>query len=208
MVEKLSESTNSFAQADYVVLRKLVPESVRSFLYEYVLKSAQTGRLRLGDSAVPDTPNFYSDPFMDTLLDLLLPRMEAESGVKLFPTYSYFRVYRHGDVLRRHHDRPSCEISASLNLGYVANEPWPIWIEIGGMAKCISLKEGDAMIYRGIKIPHWRENFPGEHSAQVFLHYVDQNGPYKGMIYDGRKGLSKSPTISGLMHQLMSATVG
>ena len=206
-MEKLTETTSGFAQAGYGIVRELVPGPVRSFLYEYALKSAQAGRLRIGDSAMPDTPNFYCDTFTDTLLELLLPRMEAESGVRLFPTYSYFRVYQHGDVLRRHKDRLSCEISATLNLGCAANEPWPIWIEVGGVAKSASLEPGDAMLYKGIEIPHWRESFPGEHSAQAFLHYVDQNGPYKDMIYDGRKGLSTSPMSLHLMEQLMGSSM-
>ena len=54
---------------------------------------------------------------MEALLETLLPRVEAESGMRLLPTYSYLRVYKRGDVLRRHTDRPACEMSVTLNLG-------------------------------------------------------------------------------------------
>jgi hypothetical protein len=206
-VEKVTEMASGFAQAGYVVLRGFVPEPARAFLYEYALKSVKAGRLRIGDSTMADTPNFYCDPFTDTLLELLLPRMETETGLMLFPTYSYFRVYKHGDVLKRHQDRYSCEISATLNLGRMSDEPWPIWVEVEGVARNISLEPGDAMLYRGIEIPHWRESFSGEHSAQVFLHYVDQNGQHKDLIYDGRKSLSTSPMSTHLMEQLMGSSI-
>jgi hypothetical protein len=205
-VERVSEAANGFAQRGYAVVRELIPESLHTFLYEYVLKLAQTGRLNTNDSEVPNTPGSYSDVLMDTLLELTLPRMEVESGLRLFPTYSYFRVYKYGDVLKRHQDRPSCEVSATLNLGYKAAEPWPIWIETGGIAKGISLEAGDAMLYKGIDVPHWREKFAGEHSAQVFLHYVDQNGPHKDRKFDGRKGLTTSAEISHLLQQLMGVS--
>ena len=148
-MEKLSETTSSFANAGYGLVPKLANGPVCSFLYEYVVKSARAGRFNLNDDAVPNTPGSYADPFMDALLELSLPRMEAESGLRLFPTYSYFRVYKCGDVLKRHQDRPSCEVSATLNLGYKAQKPWPIWIEVDGMAKSISLEPGRCHALQG-----------------------------------------------------------
>lgn len=207
-MEQVGERIGNFPQNGYDLLRKLVPEPVHSFLYEYVLKSAQVGRLSVGDSGVPGTPNYYSDGFMDSLLEMLLPRLEAESGKRLFPTYSYFRLYKHGDVLKRHQDRPSCEISATLNLGYVAQEPWPIWIEAGGATKSFSLDPGDALLYKGIEVPHWRDKFPGERCAQVFLHYVDQNGPHRDFAYDKRKGLATSRMSSNILERLASSAAG
>ena len=35
-------------------------------------------------------------------------------------------LYKQGDELKRHKDRPSCEISTTLNLG---GDPWPIFID-------------------------------------------------------------------------------
>lgn len=50
---------------------------------------------------------------MDGFLVDLLPRAEELSGLKLFPTYSYFRVYHRGHVLPKHTNRQACEISLS-----------------------------------------------------------------------------------------------
>ena len=201
----VSEAANGFAQAGYAILRELIPEPLHTFLCEYVLKSARAGRFTSGDSGVPATPCLFGDPFMESLLWLLLPSMETASGKRLFPTYSYLRIYKDGDVLTRHQDRPSCEISATLSLGYQAPSPWPIWIEVGGVAKSVALEPGDALLYKGIEVPHWREQFAGTYSAQVFLHYVDQHGPHKNLRYDQRDALATSPMTIRILEQLMTS---
>ena len=60
------------------------------------------------DSQIPNTYSHYSDHVMETLLVKMLPVMAKETGLDLVPTYSYARIYKNGDELRRHKDRPSC----------------------------------------------------------------------------------------------------
>ena len=76
----MTEPPGEFAEKGYVLLRNLLPESLRSFLYEYAIKSAQNGLLQLGDTGVPGTPCCYGDSFMESLLEMLQPRIEAEKG--------------------------------------------------------------------------------------------------------------------------------
>ena len=75
------------------------------------------------DEKVPKTLSHYGDMVMETLLQEVKPVMEKHTGLKLSETYSY-RIYKNGDVLHRHKDRYSCEISTTLNLG---GESWPIY---------------------------------------------------------------------------------
>ena len=77
------------------------------------------------DEQVPGTFSCYSDSVMETLLIKLIPVMKKETGLDLLPTYSYARLYKKGDELKRHKDRASCEISTTLHLG---GEPWPLFI--------------------------------------------------------------------------------
>jgi hypothetical protein len=190
-----------FAHNGYAVLRGFLAEPVRNFLHQYAVKSAGAGKLRTDDLQVPNSPSCYSDPFMEALLEVLLPRMEAESGLHLCPTYSYFRVYKRGDVLDRHTDRPSCEASMTLTLG--CDVPWPIWIEADGKQQKLQLDSGDGLLYRGIDIPHWRETFAGKHLAQVFLHYVDREGPHKDWAFDKRASLGTSAAARRIVQQLI-----
>jgi hypothetical protein len=113
--------------------------------------------------------------------------VEAKAGVSVYPTYSYFRVYKKGDVLKKHKDRPSCEISLSLSLGYDPDEPWPLWVDSGSGATAVPMKKGDAVLYKGCDVLHWREEFQGNYAAQVFLHYVDQQGPHREWRFDKRE---------------------
>ena len=127
---------------------------------------------------------------MDGLLVDLLPAAEKITQLQLFPTYSYFRVYHRGDVLAKHTDRPSCEISLSLCLGFQGEKPWPLMVESAGGSSAVELNPGDGLLYKGIECPHWREPLNGDFTAQVFLHYVDQNGPYAEWKFDKRSELS------------------
>ncbi len=131
---------------------------------------------------------------MEALLEALRPRLERLLSLSLFPTYSYFRVYKRGDALARHTDREPCEISLSLNLGLLPEQPWGLWIEGPKGADQVELCPGDGLLYKGIERPHWREPFAGEQAAQVFLHYVDQAGPYAHWRFDKRPSLG-APSV-------------
>ena len=128
------------------------------------------------------------------------PIMEKETKLKLYPAYSYARVYKKGDELKRHKDRFSCEISTTMNLG---GDSWPIYLspkenvgrpdgkDITTESKAkgikVNLNPGDMLIYRGCELEHWREKFKGKECVQVFLHYNDSKTPgAKDNIFDGR----------------------
>ena len=144
------------------------------------------------DQQVPNTYSHYADPVMETLLMKVLPTMQQETGLELVPTYSYARIYKHGDILKRHKDRPSCEISTTIHLG---GDPWSIFIDGTGQDNVIDeyngiikpgapagtevmLNIGDMLVYSGCELEHWREPFKGNTCAQVFLHYNHLNGPF------------------------------
>jgi hypothetical protein len=128
------------------------------------------------------SPAWYDDPLMTALLDIKLSRVELESKLKLFPTYAYWRYYVFGGSLAKHTDRPACEISVSACIKKYDN--WPIIVE----GTSFELDEGDAILYAGCDQKHWRPGvYKGEGMAQVFLHYVNQNGPNKNHAYDAIK---------------------
>lgn len=191
----MTKLTEHFAEKKYAVVRSCVADPDLSLLYRYTCKLATMG-IMTHDSQVPDAWSAHGDLFMDGLLMDTLPLAEQITGTKLFPTYSYFRVYKKGDALAKHKDRPSCEISLSICLGYEAEEPWPLWIETPVGVSSIGLQPGDALLYRGMECAHWREPMIGERAAQVFLHYVDQNGPYAEWKFDKRSSLSSEKPIS------------
>jgi len=156
------------------------------------------------DKQAPGDFSKYGDAIMDTLLSLSLEQMHTLTGYNLTPTYSYHRLYTKGTELEIHKDRPSCEISTTLCLGYdnsnidVSKYPdwdWPLFIkEKNGDETPIHMKPGDMIIYRGCELKHWREPYWGKNHAQVFLHYNEKNGQYD-IPNDGRPILGMSSTF-------------
>ena len=193
----------SFKKNKYIVIKEAVPKEIAEFVYNYFLVKRTVARRLFderyisqfthewgtwADPQVPNTYSHYADLAMETLLMRTLPIMEKKTGLKLYPTYSYARIYKAGDVLKRHKDRFSCEISTTLNLG---GDPWPIHLDPTGANNVIdeyknihkpnapkgvtiNLKPGDMLVYRGCDLEHWREEFQGDDCAQVFLHYNNQ----------------------------------
>jgi predicted 2-oxoglutarate/Fe(II)-dependent dioxygenase YbiX len=143
------------------------------------------------DSQCPKSEAIHGAMAFDKLLVDLLPHFEKASGKRLHPTYSYARLYKPGEKLEIHTDRPACEISATLTLGF-EGKAWPIYMgdEGGANASKIEMAVGDAVLYRGMEKHHWRKKFKGEWQAQVFLHYVDADGPHKEWKFDKRQGLN------------------
>ena len=135
-----------------------------------------------GDIQAPNSSSVYNYISFLELLCEKTPEISKIVDETVLPTYTYARVYKSGDELSRHKDRPSCELSLTVNLG--GSEPWDIWVESEGKEIPITLNPGDAMIYLGAEIEHWREKFRGDHYYQVFLHYVLSRGQYAQNYFD------------------------
>ena len=192
----------SFKENKYTVIKNAISTELADYVYECFLLQRKIARTFFdrkyispfatefgvwNDPQVLDTYSFYANPIMEVLLERLKPLMEKETGLNLCETYSYCRLYKKGDVLKRHKDRMSCEISTTLNLG---GDPWPIFLEPSGETQKpgveVDLKPGDMLIYRGIELEHWREPFTGENCGQVFLHYNNVDTQGLDNKFDGR----------------------
>ena len=190
---------NKFQKNKYYVERKVISLDTIDFVKDYLKLRKESTALMLEknlippkfdllgnftDSQVPNTFSIYGDVANETLLKRIKPIMEKITGIKLIETYSYARIYKKGDILKRHKDRSSCDISTTLNLG---GDPWPIYLEPSGKENQkgvkINLNQGDMLIYKGCEVEHWREPFEGTECVQVFLHYNKEGSVNK---YDGR----------------------
>jgi len=185
--DSISKDLANFC-CDYFMLKRQV--AVTMFDTRYISQFTEYFGI-WNDQQIPKTYSHYSDIVMETLLVKLLPVMEKRTGLKLNPNYSYARIYKKGDILHRHKDRFSCEISTTLNLG---GDPWPIYLEPSGKEGLkgikVDLKPGEMLVYRGNELEHWRESFKGENCVQVFLHYNNlKTKGSKENIYDRRPHL-------------------
>lgn len=132
----------------------------------------------------------YSDPLAETILENSVEQVSQLCGFEVYPTYSYIKVYQGGDKLLRHLDRPSCEISLTVNIDFVGQQ-WPIYAQYKDETPSkYVLDPGDALIYLGTEVYHWREKL-AENSlnAQLMLHFVRKDGIYSEYKYDQRQYL-------------------
>ena len=190
-----------FKKKKYTVIRQAISKDLAAFVANYFMMQKQVydtckasryfspfetiiGYYEGENEQIPDTYSAYGNIAMETLLLKCQPGMEKATGLKLYPAYTYARIYKKGDELKRHKDRFSCEISTTMNLG---GDDWPIYLEPnpkkGGVKPGVGyisdntkgikvdLKPGDMLVYRGCELEHWREKFRGKECVQVFLHY-------------------------------------
>jgi hypothetical protein len=197
----------SFKEKKYIVIRNAISYELANFGYNYLLLKREAVKWMYDnnylspytpgfgtwmDKQIPNTYSQHADFFMETLLMKVLPVMQEQTEMTLVPCYSYTRIYKKGDILKRHSDRPSCEISTTLHLG---GDPWSIFLDPTGQKTVIdeekqihtpnapkgisiNLAPGDMLVYSGCELEHWREPFEGEHCGQVFLHYNNIDGPF------------------------------
>ena len=193
----------SFKKNKYQVIRKVLSPEMTYFCSRYFTFKRQVATTLFDhkyispfesmfgswdDDQIPNTYSHYADLVMEVLLAELLPLMMKKTGLKLTPNYSYARIYKKGDELKRHKDRFSCEISTTMNLG---GDDWPIYLEPSGKENKkgvkVTLNQGDMLVYRGCDLEHWREKFKGKECVQVFLHYNNSKTPgSKNNMFDTR----------------------
>ena len=209
----------SFKTKKYQVIKGALSKELSNFIFNYMMLQRDAVDFMMKnnkvnpanpfmgnrtDHQIPGAYSKYADWVMETLLQYMRPIMKTKTGMDLVPTYSYTRLYEKGNILHRHKDRPSCEISTTLHLG---GDQWPIFIDPTGADFVIygkteqdnsvkpgapkgvqvDLKVGDMLIYSGCELEHWREPFQGNVCSQVFLHYNHANGPFaKTNLFDKR----------------------
>ena len=178
-----------FKKKKYTVIRQAISKDLASFVANYFMMQKQVydtcrnaryispfeniiGHYEGQDEQIPHTYSQYSNIAMETLMLKCQPKMEEATGLKLYPAYTYARIYKKGDELKRHKDRFSCEISTTMKL---AGDDWPIYLEpsgeVGQKGIKVDLKQGDMLVYSGCELEHWRNKFRGKECVQVFLHY-------------------------------------
>ena len=181
------KSNKFFINNNYDVIEQAINPSLAFFVYNYFRLKKQTHKVLLdngyirkfnnllgtiSDSQCPGAYAHYADNAMEILLLMLKPTIEKFTWLNLIETYSYARLSTKGNELKRHSDRISCEISATMNLG---GDLWPIFVDPTKQKNQkgveVNLNAGDLLIYRGDKYSHWRNKFEGEACIQTFLHY-------------------------------------
>ena len=181
-----------FNEKGYCIVHSAISKELCDFITQYALFDEMQD-FNSDKNQVIGAHAKYADPAMETMLINLHETMEKNTGLKLFPTYSFYRVYRNDHVLKPHTDRPSCEISATMCFNYsYENYSWPIFME----GNEVILNPGDMVIYKGCDLKHWREPFKTNNlddwHLQGFFHYVNVDGQYADYKFDKRNSIGEN----------------
>lgn len=192
--QDISSPAEFFQSNLYVLLDGVISKDFCDELTKHIFDLYENKKM-VKDDQCPKSDAIYGDPVFDGLLEKLAEPLGNHIGKELLPTYSYARIYRPGEVLARHTDRPACEISGTMTLGCDGRHIWPIYVTLDPEdmnGRRIDLKVGDILMYRGEELAHWRPAFKGKWQCQVFFHFVDANGPHSKEAFDGRPELGLS----------------
>ena len=181
------------ANQQYVVVEGFIDTRLARILYDMLL----IRHWRQGSSAMIKFP-------MQTATGAIRPSMRCSlgccpmsnrhQGAHSSRPYSYARLYLQGQALPRHRDRAACEIAVTVHLGSADRQPPPLRF---APDVSVSQRPGDAVVYFGDRLEHWRESFEGTNFAQLFLNYVRADGERRCYVHDGRKS-AFPPSISPL----------
>jgi len=183
---KLKSYKQQLDNNNYVFLDNFISPSEAKDLHKKVLNYyEENAQLFDNDTQCPTTPSIHNfKPFLELLIKKI-PNVSELIEELVLPTYTYARLYKNGDILEKHLDRPACEISLTIHLD--GDHKWPIWFTKpnGQIVNC-ELTSGQAVLYKGMISRHWRDKFEGTQYGQVFLHYVKSQGPNWKYFFDKR----------------------
>lgn len=214
-----TEQSQLFDKQKYLIVQDFFDKKDVERMSRRMWHLARNNMLTM-DPQCPKSIGTYGDPIQAEMMLKYQEKLENVVRLKLNPTYTFARIYKPKEILSYHSDRPSCQISLTTTLDFDTydDKPWPIWVESDDKKSQKSniliqdtnqieekrgfqylLYPGDILVYKGCELKHWREMFVGVSQTQVFMHYVDANGPYgEEYKYDGRASLGSSEKVRRL----------
>jgi len=170
-----------------IYIKDVLNKDICILLSHCLLRNSFYEDKKTGDFQVPNAAAIMDHEILfETIHEKIWAALEAMLKIELLPTYSYARLYKNENTLEKHTDRPSCEISLTVQLARSHHYSWPIYMG----DKRFDLAEGDGVIYKGCDIEHWREkcNGPKDYlSGQAFFHFVKANGDFVDHANDKRQ---------------------
>jgi hypothetical protein len=178
--EIISSTGAQFQRNGYAPVARLIHPFHIAALRRYYRYQLRTGMLHLGDGQSPLRYIAHNDPVARFFHHQLTAAVTAFTGEPVKPSYVYLASYQPGAILEKHTDREQCEFSMTLCLDYSPEPrhatPWPLHLHNESGMVTAYQAIGDALLYRGCKLPHSRNPLPeGNTSTSIFFHYVRQD---------------------------------
>jgi hypothetical protein len=181
--------TSSFARKGWHYIPKIItPEEAINIKYQN-LCGAMSDLGSLQGHWDPERGRVlccYAPPSCTFVMKRIQPVLEELLGEELIPSYWFSTTYHKGGWMNCHTDRPSCEVSVTMNI--CGDAPWPIKLkDLTGKRREVVTPVGDGVAYLGTIVEHWRSplrTHENDRFMQLFLHFVRKNGQYVDYAYD------------------------
>ena len=165
-----------FAHQGYCAVRGLLPKPQVAALARYYRALVETGGWALGDAQVTRRHGWHNESVARFYHHQLTSFAAALAGAPVCASYCYVSAYQRGAELDPHVDRKQC----AYTMSFIVDEhggnsvDWPLWFLAGAERSAVTLAVGDAVLFRGHDIPHWRESAPqaGLALSTLLFHYV------------------------------------
>jgi hypothetical protein len=172
--QSLEQASRALRSERFCTFRGLLPPAQRLALARYYQALMDAGHCPLGDAQVERRHGWHNEWMARFFHHQFTEFIGRLVGEPVKPTYAYSSAYRAGAALRAHLDRRQCEITVSLLIDQPAvAEPWPLWFLTASGPSAVQLSLGDAVVFHGCELPHWREQAPhGQWTTMLLFHYV------------------------------------
>lgn len=173
----LSDARRDLDTCGVAVIRGLLPECLLASIQEYYRALVANGHLVFGDIQ-SRRYNLHNEPLAAWLQQHTAHLVSSVIPRPSRPAYNYLGYYVSGAELPKHKDRRQCEFTLSLTIQSNAGgaESWPIHIELAdSTVQTIRLDSGDAVIFNGHQLPHYREPLTEGTYGSMFWCYVSND---------------------------------
>jgi hypothetical protein len=177
----LDTAAAELAEDRHTRLSSVLPLGQIQALADYYQRLIDSGDWDLGDGQVTRRYGWHNEPMARFFHHQLTGLVAVVARAAVKPTYSYSSAYQAGAALKAHVDREQCDYTMSLLIDQspeFREHPWPLWFAAPHGHESVTLGVGDAALFRGCELPHWREAspYPGRQTMLLF-HYVSESFP-------------------------------
>lgn len=176
----VNQGAQQFREKGYVALSNLIHPFNLAALRRYYRHAVRRKVFPLGDEQCPLRYGVHNESVARFFHYQIGKAVAGIAGEAIKPSYVYLASYMSGSELKKHTDRAQCEFSVTLCLDF-SPEPelatsWPIRLDAAEGAVTVHQALGDGLVYRGTKVPHYRDFLAEGHmSTSFFFHYVPEN---------------------------------
>ena len=195
-----TEENAVFSELGCAVIKNFVPKELLNACCDYleVIKNDHLQKIDSkdpfpeNDKFHPKTFSYYAPLCTEVVLTNSIGKIEKVTGDSVVPSFSYARTYYNGSELERHTDRNGANYGVSICIDKDGND-WPLHIiDRDGTNHAVELDRGDAVVFCGMELEHWRNKFEGVFQTQIFLFYVSEDLEQSN-YFDGRSALGNPP---------------